>query len=80
MGSILAFWFAYVVTRPLGASVADWLGKSAGVGLGTGLVSVLFAAAIVLIVRHLARTGKDTPDDQFVDGRSGPEAAMAVAP
>ena len=26
MGSILAFWFAYVVTRPLGASVADWLG------------------------------------------------------
>jgi uncharacterized membrane-anchored protein len=80
MGSILAFWFAYVVTRPLGASVADWLGKSSGVGLGTGLVSVVFAAAIVLIVRHLARTGKDTPDDQFADPGPGPEAAMAVAP
>ena len=64
MGSILAFWFAYVVTRPLGASVADWLAKPAGVGLGTGLVSLAFAAAIVAIVRHLARTGKDTPFDQ----------------
>jgi uncharacterized membrane-anchored protein len=67
MGSILAFWFAYVVTRPLGASVADWLGKPEGVGLGNGLVSLAFAAAIVLIVRHLARTGKDTPIDQFGD-------------
>jgi uncharacterized membrane-anchored protein len=67
MGSILAFWFAYVVTRPLGASVADWLGKPEGVGLGNGAVSVAFAAAIVLIVRHLARTGKDTPIDQFGD-------------
>lgn len=64
MGSILAFWFAYVVTRPLGASVADWLAKPAGVGLGTGFVSLVFAAAIVAIVRHLAQTGKDTPDDQ----------------
>ena len=78
MGSILAFWFAYVVTRPLGASVADWLGKPAGVGLGTGLVSVLFAAAIVAIVWHLARTGKDTPDDQFADPGPGPESAIAV--
>jgi uncharacterized membrane-anchored protein len=74
-GSILCFWFAYVVTRPLGASVADWLGKAEGVGLGAGLVSVLFAAAIVLIVRHLARTGRDTPVDQFGEGRLAPEGA-----
>jgi uncharacterized membrane-anchored protein len=77
MGSILAFWFAYVVTRPLGASVADWLGKPEGVGLGNGLVSLLFAAAIVLIVRHLARTGKDTPGDQLV-GVGVPELAAAT--
>lgn len=69
MGSILAFWFAYVMTRPLGASVADWLSKPEGVGLGTGLVSVVFAAAIALIVRHLARTGIDTPADQQGDPR-----------
>jgi uncharacterized membrane-anchored protein len=65
MGSILSFWFAYVVTRPLGASVADWLAKPAGLGLGTGLVSLAFAAVIIAIVRHLARTGKDTPFDQL---------------
>jgi uncharacterized membrane-anchored protein len=71
MGSILAFWFAYVVTRPLGASVADWLGKPQGLGLGNGAVSLIFAAAIVVIVRHLSRTGKDTPDDQFADDPLG---------
>jgi uncharacterized membrane-anchored protein len=75
MGSILAFWFAYVVTRPLGASVADWLAKPEGVGLGTGLVSLVFAAAIVAIVRHLALTRKDTPGDQIVDGRLAAESA-----
>ncbi len=81
MGSVLAFWFAYVVTRPIGASVADWLAKPAGVGLGTGLVSLIFAAAIVLIVRHLARTGKDTPEDQLAALEPPPDTAtVAVAP
>jgi uncharacterized membrane-anchored protein len=79
MGSILAFWFAYVVTRPLGASVADWLGKPEGVGLGNGLVSVVFAAAIVVIVRHLARTGRDTPIDQFGDPLRHGEGTPAPA-
>jgi uncharacterized membrane-anchored protein len=78
MGSILAFWFAYVVTRPIGASVADWLSKAEGVGLGTGLVSLVFAAAIALIVRHLARTGKDTPADQLVGPLGGPDAASVT--
>jgi uncharacterized membrane-anchored protein len=81
MGSILAFWFAYVVTRPLGASVADWLGKAEGVGLGSGLVSLVFAAAIAVIVRHLARTGKDTPSDQTagLPPGLGPDPAEATA-
>jgi uncharacterized membrane-anchored protein len=81
MGSILSFWFAYVVTRPIGASVADWLAKPEGVGLGTGLVSLVFAAAIALIVRHLAQTGKDTPADQTADARRRSDgAAVTVAP
>jgi uncharacterized membrane-anchored protein len=79
MGSILAFWFAYVVTRPLGASVADWLGKPEGGGLGNGLVSVVFAAAIVVIVLHLARTGKDIPTDQFGDPLRRDEGSPAPA-
>jgi uncharacterized membrane-anchored protein len=65
---IISFWFAYVVTRPLGASVADWLAVSharGGLALGTGPVSLVLAAAIAAFVYHLARTGKDTPADQL---------------
>ncbi|HEY2715643.1 MAG TPA: hypothetical protein VGI73_05430 [Solirubrobacterales bacterium] len=65
MNPILAFWFAYVVTRPLGASVADWLSKSkGGLGLGTGPVSLVFAATIAAFVYYLSRSGRDTPADQ----------------
>jgi uncharacterized membrane-anchored protein len=66
MNSILAFWFAYVVTRPLGASIADWLGKSSesgGLGLGLGPVSLVLAAAIAGFVAYLSATGRDTPDE-----------------
>jgi uncharacterized membrane-anchored protein len=65
---IFAFWFAYVVTRPLGASVADWLAVSharGGLALGTGPVSLAFAAAIAALVFHLSRTGLDTPREQL---------------
>jgi uncharacterized membrane-anchored protein len=77
MGSILSFWFAYVVTRPLGASVADWLGKPEGVGIGSGAVSLIFAAAIAAMVWHLSRTGKDTPDDQLGDPLAPAQGAPA---
>jgi uncharacterized membrane-anchored protein len=67
MNSILAFWFAYVVTRPVGASVADWLAVSSargGLALGTGPVSLVLAAMIAGFVYYLAKTGRDTPSDQ----------------
>ncbi len=60
--AIFSFWFAYVATRPLGASIADWLGKPtavSGLGLGDGLVAMIFAAVITVIVASLARTGRD---------------------
>ena len=50
---VVAFWTAYVLTRPLGASVADWLGKPgsrSGLGLGDATVTVLAAVAITLLV------------------------------
>ena len=56
MNEILAFWFAYVLTRPLGASIADWLGKPHAVGglaLGDGPVSITFAILIVACVGYL---------------------------
>lgn len=84
MNSILAFWFAYVVTRPLGASVADWLAVSharGGLALGTGPVSVVLAAAIAGFVYYLSKTGKDTPPDQPSPARRlAGRAAVGVSP
>lgn len=59
MNAVLAFWFAYVLTRPVGASFADWAGVSHGRGglnWGTGPVSLALAAAIAVLVGYLTRT------------------------
>jgi uncharacterized membrane-anchored protein len=64
LAAVPAFWFAYVLTRPLGASFADWLGASAkrhGLGLGAGPVSLVSTVVIVALVTYLARSGKDVP-------------------
>jgi len=61
---VLTFWVAYILTRPLGASFADWMGVSperGGLNLGPGLVSLALAALIIGFVTYLTRTGsKDT--------------------
>ncbi|HLJ68509.1 MAG TPA: hypothetical protein VKX16_14235 [Chloroflexota bacterium] len=66
MNEVAAFWFAYVVTRPLGASVADWLGKPilGGLGLGDAKVALVLTALIVVCVAYLAMTRVDVADDQ----------------
>ena len=59
---ILAFWFAYVVTRPLGASIADWMGKPSsvgGLGWGQGRVSLSLTALIIGFVGYLAVSRRD---------------------
>jgi uncharacterized membrane-anchored protein len=59
---ILSFWFAYVVTRPLGASFADWVGKPkplSGLGHGDGVVALALSAAIFVFVAFLALTKRD---------------------
>jgi uncharacterized membrane-anchored protein len=64
LDAILAFWFAYVMTRPLGASFADWMGKSThagGLGWGDGPVAFVLALLIVALVTFVATTGKDSP-------------------
>jgi uncharacterized membrane-anchored protein len=65
---IVAFWLAYVLTRPLGASVADWMGVAhnlGGLGLGRGAVSVIMTIPIFALVAYLAVTRLDvTPGDQ----------------
>ncbi|GAB1646440.1 hypothetical protein [Krasilnikovia sp. MM14-A1259] len=62
--AVAAFWGAYVITRPLGASFADWMGVSVhrgGLGWGTGPVTLGWAAAIVVLIAVLAASGIDRP-------------------
>ncbi|WP_230209223.1 hypothetical protein [Nostocoides sp. HKS02] len=63
LNAIVAFWFAYIVTRPLGASFADWLGVPAsrrGLDLGTGPVTLALAVVIAVLVGYLSRTTEAT--------------------
>ena len=74
--SVLAFWTAYILTRPLGASFADYLGFShsaGGIGLGHPLVAVIFALPIVVLVAYLARSHQDAAvaDNLGLRGRAG---------
>jgi uncharacterized membrane-anchored protein len=57
LNSIVAFWMAYVVTRPLGASFADYISKPhslSGIGFGDGPTAVVFAVAVFVLVSYLA--------------------------
>jgi uncharacterized membrane-anchored protein len=60
---ILAFWIAYILTRPLGASIGDYLSQpkaNGALGLGTTVTSLIFLIAILAIVIFLAITKYDT--------------------
>jgi uncharacterized membrane-anchored protein len=57
MNAVLMFWIAYVLTRPLGASFADWMGKPrsvGGLGWGSGNVALTLSAIIVIAVGTVA--------------------------
>ena len=61
LNPVVAFWSAYVITRPLGASIADWLGKppttAGGLGFGDGAVAAVGFLLFVVLVGYLQRTG-----------------------
>lgn len=60
--SIFSFWFAYILTRPLGASFADWTGKAhsaGGLGWGDGPVAGVLALLIIILVGFLQITHED---------------------
>ncbi len=62
LNEIVAFWFAYIITRPLGASFADWIGRAknmSGLGFGTGEISLVLAIIIALLVGYLSITKRD---------------------
>lgn len=69
IGPVLAFWSAYVLTRPLGASLGDYLTqapKDRGLGLSTMAVSAAFLIMIVVLVSYLTISKIDRLDsDKF---------------
>ena len=63
--AVLAFWLAYILTRPLGANLGDWFGlppAQQGLGLGVAITSVIFLAAILATVIFLTLTRADVID------------------
>jgi uncharacterized membrane-anchored protein len=61
--AVFAFWFAYIMTRPFGASFADWFGRTpslGGLGFGTGKTSIILTMLIIISVAYLAVTRKDS--------------------
>lgn len=82
LNEVGAFWFAYILTRPLGASVADWLGKPpaiSGVGLGDGTVSGVATIVIVLLVAYVAIRRQDIQPESMLL-RPGPVTPAQAHP
>ncbi len=75
MDAVLAFWLAYILTRPLGASIGDGLSQprdAGGLGLGTTGTSYLFIACILALVAYLSITKKDqTPPEVVLAENAG---------
>ncbi|MFI1031499.1 hypothetical protein [Streptomyces sp. NPDC020951] len=66
LNAVAAFWAAYVITRPLGASVADWMAVGhdrGGLDLGLGPVTLSWTVAILGFVGYLAASHKDIRHD-----------------
>jgi uncharacterized membrane-anchored protein len=74
LNPILSFWLAYILTRPLGASIGDEMSQNShkygGLGLGTTGTSYIFLACILALVTYLTLTKKD---------QTPPELALAEA-
>ena len=79
-GPVLCFWLAYILTRPLGANIGDFLGTDpadGGLGLGTLGTSVLFLGTILAVVVYLSVTHKDRTERVAVEhGRTEPVGAV----
>jgi uncharacterized membrane-anchored protein len=69
MNPVLSFWLAYILTRPLGASIGDLLTQArgdGGLGLGTVGTTVIFVSAILGLVGYLTVTKRDTPAEPAI--------------
>jgi len=66
LNAVLAFWLAYILTRPLGASIGDWMSQHShqygGLGLGTTGTSYVFLGCILSLVIFLSVTRRDVTE------------------
>lgn len=68
--AVALFWAAYILTRPVGASMADWLGKapvSGGLGIGDGTVAAVLSAVIFILVLGVSLVGGDAQTQTMSD-------------
>lgn len=59
---VFFFWFAYIITRPLGASFADWFSKpisASGLGYGDGIISFILIVMIAGLVFYISKSPKE---------------------
>lgn len=64
IGAVLGFWIAYVLTRPLGASIGDLLTQSnsdGGLGISSTLVNAAFFVVIIVLIGYLTASRVDQP-------------------
>ena len=81
LDAVLAFWIAYILTRPLGASLGDYLSQprsAGGLGLGATVTSAGFLAAILGMVAYLAVTHRDFIIDRLEPGRTEKKGRVVV--
>jgi uncharacterized membrane-anchored protein len=82
LNGVAAFWMAYVVTRPHGASFADYISKPpsmSGIGFGDGPTTVVFALAVFVLVTYLAIAKPDVQPSFAISEGSKPECFESEA-
>jgi uncharacterized membrane-anchored protein len=80
VNAILTFWIAYILTRPLGASIGDYLSQPSdegGLALGTVITSLLFLIAIVGFVLYLTVSRRDQ-DRSLASTPTAPSQAVPL--
>jgi uncharacterized membrane-anchored protein len=83
LNEIAAFWMAYVVTRPLGASFSDWVSKphsGGGLGLGDGTTAALCTLAVLGLVTYLAIVRPDVQRPVSLPGARKPVETATGGP
>lgn len=81
LNPVLAFWIAYIMTRPLGASLGDFLSQpqsNGGMGLGATITSAIFLAAILLTVIFLSITKRDLITSSLANGETNRKRHTAL--